>query len=271
MSAADSTAPLRVVQITDCHLGNQPGTCLLNIDTDRSLQAVLGQVRQRHPQPDLLLVTGDISDSGSAAAYRRLRDYTRDFPQARWLPGNHDDAVTLRQALAGADCIQREFAGPRWQIVMVDSSVPGEVGGALADTELTALRACLSALQRNRPDCHVLIGIHHPLVPVGCAWLDGQRVANAAAVWREISAFPQVRAVLCGHVHQPFDQIVHGVRVLTSPSTAWQFAAHSADFQVDTLAPGYRWLDLHADGRIDTGIERVGAAEFTADVHSAGY
>lgn len=271
MSAVIPTAPLRVVQITDCHLGSQPGTRLLNIDTDSSLQAVLGRVRQRHPQPDLLLVTGDISDSGSAAAYQRLHDATRDFPRARWLPGNHDDTATLQQTLAGADCIQREFAAQHWHIIMLDTSVAGEVGGALADTELVALRDCLATLQRDRPTCHALICIHHPVVPVGCAWLDGQRVANADAFWREISAFPQVRAVLCGHVHQPFDQQLQGVRVLTSPSTAWQFAADSADFRVDTLAPGYRWLELHADGRIDTGIERVGAAEFAADVNSAGY
>jgi Icc protein len=36
-------------------------------------------------------------------------------------------------------------------------------------------------------------------------------------------------------------------------------------------APGYRWLDLHADGRIDTGVERIGEAEFQVDLAATGY
>ena len=266
MTTAANPAPLRVVQITDCHLSAQPGARQLNIDTDRSLNAVLDLIR-RQRSCDLLVATGDLSDGGSAAAYRRLLDCTRDFAQARWLPGNHDSAAILQATLADDSRIQRTFASEDWQIVLLDSSVPDEVGGALSASELTALRECL---QSSAPQ-HTLICIHHPLVPVGCAWLDQQRVSNAAEFWQLLASYPQVKAVLCGHVHQPFDTEVNGVRVLTSPSTSWQFAPHSADFRVDAQAPGYRWLDLHADGRIDTGIERVAATEFAADIHSQGY
>jgi Icc protein len=268
VTAAATPAPLRVVQITDCHLSAEPGTRQLNIDTDRSLNAVLDLIR-RQRSCDVLLATGDLSDHGSAAAYQRLLDYTRDFTEARWLPGNHDSAATLQTTLAGDSRIQRTFVGEFWQIVLLDSSVPDEVGGALSAGELTALRECLQT-PSSIPK-HVLICIHHPVVAVGCDWLDRQRVSNAAEFWRLLAAYPQVKAVLCGHVHQPFDAEIQRVRVLTSPSTSWQFAPNSADFRVDSQAPGYRWLDLHADGRIDTGIERVAATEFAADVHSQGY
>ena len=265
MTAAANPAPLRVVQITDCHLSAKPGTRQLNIDTDRSLNAVLDLIR-RQQACDLLLATGDLSDHGSAAAYRRLLDYTRDFAEARWLPGNHDNAAVLHTTLANDSRIQRTFVGEFWQIVLLDSSVPGEVGGALSARELNTLRACLQAAAKP-----TLICIHHPVVAVGCHWLDQQRVSNADEFWQLLAAYPQVKAVLCGHVHQPFDAEIKGVRVLASPSTSWQFAPNSADFRVDALAPGYRWLDLHADGRIDTGIERVAATEFAADIHSLGY
>lgn len=268
MTAAVAPAPLRVVQITDCHLSAEPGTQQLNIDTDLSLNAVLDLVR-RQQTCDLLLATGDLSDHGSAAAYRRLLDYTRDFAQARWLPGNHDSAAILQAALADDSRIQRTFVDEFWQIVLLDSSVSGEVGGALSTGELNALRECL--LARHVAPKHTLICIHHPVTTVGCDWLDQQRVSNADEFWQLIAEYSQVKAVLCGHVHQPFDAEIQGVRVLTSPSTSWQFAPNSADFRVDAEAPGYRWLDLHADGRIDTGIERVAATEFAADIHSLGY
>jgi Icc protein len=254
------------VQITDCHLGAAPGTCLLDVDTDASLGAVLDLVRAQRRACDLLLATGDLSDHGSAAAYRRLREATRDFGPARWLPGNHDSATTLRATLAGDGCIERTFRGAHWQIVTLDSAVPGEVGGQLALHELEALRALLET-----SSLHTLLAIHHPVLPVGCAWLDRQRVANADALWALLANFPQVRAVLCGHVHQPFDAVHRNVRVLCTPSTAWQFAPHSADYRVDAQPPGYRWLRLHADGRIDTGVERVAADLFRADVDSTGY
>lgn len=267
MSDAVSPAPLRVVQITDCHLGQAPGTVQLNIDTDRSLDAVLTQVRRQQPDRDLLLATGDLSDGGSTAAYLRLQAATRDLGPARWLPGNHDSAEVLRATLAGSPCLERRYVSPHWQVILLDSAVPGEVGGYLAPRELAALQDCL----RAEPQRHTLICVHHPVFRINCAWLDQQRVANAEAFWEIVGAHPQVRAVLCGHVHQPVDRIERGVRLLATPSTAWQFVPGSVDFAVDRAAPGYRWLHLHADGRIDTGVERVADGLFAADLDSEGY
>ena len=35
--------------------------------------------------------------------------------------------------------------------------------------------------------------------------------------------------------------------------------------------PGYRWLDLHADGRIETGVSRVWNVAFNVELDSGGY
>lgn len=262
------TAPLRLVQITDCHLGGEPGSRLLDVDTDRSLAAVVALVRQQQPRIDALLVTGDISDHGAASAYRRFFASTETLaPQTRWLPGNHDSAATMRTVLGADVRLERSLLLGNWQIVMLDSAIPGEIGGRLDNDELAALRTSLQL----EPQRHVLICVHHPVVPVGCAWIDPQMVSDAAEFWRLIESFPQVRAVLAGHVHQQFDTQRGAVRVLTSPSTCVQFAPNSRDFRVDVAAPGYRWFDLHADGRIDTGVERVAGVEFQADLNAIGY
>ncbi len=261
-------APLRAIQITDCHLGEQVGSRLLNLDTDRSLAAVLSLVRQQQSSIDLLLATGDLSDHGNPAAYRRLLNATRDLcAHSRWLPGNHDAAATLRRTLAGDARLQRNLLLGNWQIVMLDSAVPGEVGGYLDEAELLALRSCLAA----EPNRHALICVHHHVIPVGCAWLDAQIVANAQRFWSIVDDFPQVRAVLSGHVHQQTEVQRKQVRVLTSPSTCVQFARNSAEFRVGSEAPGYRWFDLHADGRVDSGVERVTALEFDVDMTASGY
>lgn len=268
MNQGNDRRPARLVQITDCHLGEQPGSRLLELDTDHSLQAVLALLRADPAPVDALLVTGDLADSGSAIAYRRLRDATDGVgAQARWLPGNHDHVPTLRATLAGDPRLQRQLLLPGWQVIMLDSTIPGEVGGALRRDELDALASCL----RAEPERHALVCLHHPAWPVGCAWLDRQRVANADDLWAVIDAAPQVRGVLSGHVHQASEQRRGAVDVFTSPSTCVQFAPGSDGFRVDTVAPGYRWLELHADGRITTGIERVTGIRFQADLRATGY
>lgn len=261
-------APLRAVQITDCHLGDRVGSRLLNLDTDRSLAAVLDLVREQQPRIDVTLATGDLSDQGSIIAYRRFLNATRDLStHARWLPGNHDDAATMRRALGGDARMQRNLLIGNWQIILLNSAVPGEVGGYLDESELVELRSCLQA----SPHHHALICVHHHLLPVGCAWLDAQLVANAERFWSIIDEFPQVRVVLSGHVHQRYETRRNNVHVLTSPSTCAQFAPNSADFCVDTEPPGYRWFDLHDDGHFETDVERVTSIDFDVDLTASGY
>jgi 3',5'-cyclic-AMP phosphodiesterase len=261
-------APLRLVQITDCHLGAEAGGRLLNIDTDESLAAVVALVRLQQPRMDALLMTGDLSDSGSATAYRRVLAATAGLASTeRWLPGNHDLAATMRTTLGDDDRLQRSLVLGAWHIIMLDSAVPGEIGGQLTGEELAALRSSL----QHQPQRHTLICVHHPAVPVGCAWIDSQMMANADEFWHVIADFPQVRSVLSGHVHQTFETQRQGIRVLTSPSTCVQFAPSSAGFRVDDIAPGYRWLDLCADGHIETGVERVTDREFHVDLSASGY
>ncbi|MNJ82082.1 3',5'-cyclic adenosine monophosphate phosphodiesterase CpdA [compost metagenome] len=61
------------------------------------------------------------------------------------------------------------------------------------------------------------------------------------------------------------------MRLLASPSTCIQFEPGSEDFKVGEQAPGYRWLRLHTDGSIDTGVSRVRDFAFTVDYAGDGY
>ena len=77
--------------------------------------------------------------------------------------------------------------------------------------------------------------------------------------------------MLWGHVHQPFDQQRNGLRLLATPSTCFQFAPHSADFNVSNEAPGYRWLRLQPDGTLQTGVSRVAHFDFEPDYGAGKY
>ncbi len=264
-----SDGTIRVVQLTDTHLKAAEGGTLLGLDTDYSLQAVIDLVKTERPDPDLLLGTGDLADSGAGDAYRRLVGYFDQItPQHFWLPGNHD-LRDVMQSVAGAERMPGEIRAGRWQILMLDSQLPGEVGGHLGGAELTRLEAALKA--GAQVDLHTLICLHHQPVPVGCAWLDEQMVSDARAFFDLIGAYPGVQAVLWGHVHQELDQQCDGLRMLCSPSTCVQFLPDQTDFAVDLRPPGYRWLELDPDGTLRTGVSRAENRSFEVDQTTSGY
>jgi Icc protein len=104
---------------------------------------------------------------------------------------------------------------------------------------------------------HVLVAMHHHPLPMGSTWLDGVALRDAKLFWEIIDASPDVRVVICGHVHQASDQERKGVRFLSTPSTCAQFLPRSDFFALDERPPGLRWLSLYADGRIETEVAWV--------------
>jgi Icc protein len=50
-----------------------------------------------------------------------------------------------------------------------------------------------------------------------------------------------------------------------------QFAPNSVDVKADAAKPGYRWLELHDNGILETGVSRVTGVSFTVDLDSDGY
>ncbi len=261
---------VRVVQLTDTHLCRAQGGTLLGMDTDHSLQAVIDLVKKERPNAHLLLGTGDLADGGARPAYDRLQAFFDQLTTDNyWLPGNHDSRDAMTAAASSPNRLCREIRIARWQLLLLDSQVPGKVGGTLGEAELALLDRTL--LTAEEQALHTLICLHHQPVAVGCSWLDEQMVSDAADFFSVLDRYPGVRAVLWGHVHQEIDRERNGVRLLASPSTCIQFAPGSEDFNVSTEAPGYRWLRLHADGRLETGVERVKGFAFTVDYASNGY
>lgn len=257
-----------IVQITDTHLYASEDGSLLGIPTRESFRAVVEQVVREESDVQLILGTGDISQDGSLAAYQYfVAETQRIGAPMRWLAGNHDEAQILAQASQAGDWLEWCYDLPAWRVVMLDSSVAGAVHGRLQADQLVRLEQALSSAGER----HVLVCLHHHPVPMGSPWLDRLDLHNADELFAILDRYPQVKAVLWGHVHQELDQERRGVRLLAAPSTCVQFAPQSADFAVDQQAPGYRWLRLYTDGSLVTGVSRVREGLFTADGSAMGY
>ncbi len=261
---------VKLLQITDCHLGKRSGARLLGVDTDRSLQLVIDRALSERGQPDAALFTGDLSDHGYTSAYVRMHDYSRQVgPSCFWLPGNHDDRQGMSAVLAGSAALSQEIRIAGWQILMLDTQIPGEVGGELGSEQLSFFQGALKLAASE--SWHTLVCLHHHPVNIGCAWLDEQIVSDAGAFFEIVDAFPGVKGILWGHVHQQIDRTHNGVTLMGSPSTCVQFAPGSDQFKADDSAPGYRWLELKPDGSVLSGVSRVEGVDFNVDLESKGY
>ncbi|MDI3391725.1 3',5'-cyclic-AMP phosphodiesterase [Pseudomonas sp. V98_8] len=268
VSSLTSADPAFLVQLSDSHLFGEAHGTLLGMNTRDSLQKVIELVRVQQSQIDLLLATGDLSQDGTLASYQQFRELTRQLgAPARWIPGNHDEPQIMAEAAVQSALLDSVVDIGNWRVTLLDSAVPGSVPGYLQDEQLQLLARSLS----EAPERHHLVCLHHHPVSIGCAWMEPIGLRNPEAFFEVLDRFPQVRAVLWGHVHQEIDQLRNNVRLIASPSTCIQFEPGSEDFKVGEQAPGYRWLRLLPDGRLETGVERVTGFNFQVDYGSSGY
>ncbi len=259
---------LKILQLTDTHLYADEQGRLLGVNTLETLRGAIEAFQNTGWQPDLVLATGDLVHDASPEGYRRLAGLLDRFGVPVYcLPGNHDAPETMRRHLAGerVSC-PRLVDHKGWRLVLLDSVVPGEVGGHLAESELMLLR---NALEDG--DQPTLVCLHHQPVPVGSHWIDSMGLDNAAALWELVDRFPRVKGLLWGHVHQVYDERRDGLRLMGTPSTCVQFSPESDEFSVDQQQPGFRLLALLPDGQILSEVMRVQQMPRGLEVASAGY
>jgi 3',5'-cyclic AMP phosphodiesterase CpdA len=214
-------------QLSDIHIGfdrkADPEDNLVR------LRAALARMVAAPQRPDLLLLTGDLTEFGDAESFATLAATVATLGIPCWpIPGNHDLRETLIAAfpqVAMVDgFIHYAIALDGLRILMLDTFEPGRHGGAFCAARAQWLSAELAA----HPDTPTFIAMHHPPFATGIAWMDPNpdepwlaRFANA------IAGHTQIVAITCGHVHRGAATQWHGHTAVICPSSA---AAVALDF-----------------------------------------
>ncbi len=258
---------LLVAQVTDIHLFADQNQELLGLSTRRSFKVVLEQLLSLQPQPDLLLLTGDLSQDGTFESYVQLQNLLAPLSlPIYWLPGNHDCLNVMQQVLRAPLSPCKSFEQSGWQFVLLDSTIPEHVSGCLSSETLDALNFQLEIASH----LHTLIAIHHPPCKVNSNWMDAIMLQNPEELFAVIDRYPQVKLVIFGHIHQEFSWQRQGVHYLGTPASSIQFKPQSSTFSLGQEQPGFRLLNLYPDGTWETRIERVAYAE-QLDLTATGY
>lgn len=193
-------------------------------DADGSLVRVLDACA--HLSIAAVVVTGDIADDGSDAAYHRALDVIGAFARDRgaflmFAPGNHDRRDAFARVLgsghfdpAGAECGEPGPEGLKCastvvnglRVVTLDSLVPGKWFGRLGGRQLDWLRGLL----QREPSVPTVLGLHHPPITLDVEIQRRVRLEDREALAAVLAGSPVV-AVLSGHFHQQIAGSLAGV------------------------------------------------------------
>jgi 3',5'-cyclic-AMP phosphodiesterase len=217
------------LQLSDLHLA-PPGQLLAGVDSIRQMRSVLARINQLDVTPAFIVISGDLTDNGSVESYEVVKEVLQELG-AGATPvflalGNHDDRATFRQIVLGEERFDHQ--GPYHhsqlvdglRVIVLDSTIPGDVGGALGATQLSWLETQLGdpAPRGN------LIVLHHPCRLAAPAHHYPAFIVQEAAALEAIVARHRDRVVgvLAGHSHQANSAPFGGTLHATAPALLCQ-------------------------------------------------
>jgi 3',5'-cyclic-AMP phosphodiesterase len=200
-----SPKPLLVAQISDLHVKG-PGLLAYNrVDTAKALERCVATLNALHPAPDFVVISGDLADTPTEQEYDHLRRLLQPLrlPFAA-IPGNHDSRELMRAAFPKASYaassvpLDQKIELGGLDLLLADSSVPGEAHGELSAPTLGWLQTTLAS-STDRP---ALLFLHHPPFVTGIGHMDRQNLQGADQLAAIVRRHPRVKLLGCGHVHR---------------------------------------------------------------------
>jgi Icc protein len=257
------TTSTTFLHLSDLHLV-APGGLVAGVDSMRQLQDVLARIRELDVSPAFVVISGDLSDNGSAESYEVVNGVVKELGGAG-VPvllalGNHDDRGNFRRVVLGEDagdpepyCYSQSVDGLR--VIVLDSVIPGQDGGALGTAQLAWLeeelhvqapRGTLIVLHHC---CRLAAPAHHypAFIPAGVAELE-------AIVARHRG---QVLGVLAGHSHQANSAPFGGTLYATAPAVLCQLDFFAGERYVPIPGAGFNLCRIE-DGQLVVHAELLG-------------
>lgn len=236
-----------IAQISDTHIVGRGKLTLGLAPMAANLAACIDHINQLSPKPDVVVVTGDVTDDGSMEAVEHAASLLSNLKYPYYVvPGNHDDRSNLWSIFGGNACpsmigqyIGYVVEGFDVRLIGVDSTRRDLPGGELCSTRLSWLDDQLSETA-HQP---TIIFMHHTPVKFGVLESDEDGFIGADELGRIVEKYANIEGVICGHIHLPAFARWHGTNVSTAPSTGMRLGLDltmkkESEFYLD--APSYQ-------------------------------
>jgi 3',5'-cyclic-AMP phosphodiesterase len=215
---------MKLIHISDLHLV-PGGQTLLGLDPAARMDACLDDVERLHPDAALVVVSGDLSETGGTDTYEILKQRISRSPlPIQLMMGNHDIranfASVFPDQMAGNGFAQAAIDLPEGRVITLDTLDDGQVTGRLCPVRLAWLQEKLEEA-RDRP---VYLFMHHPPAKVNLPALDKFGLAEPEAFFDLLATHGNVRHIFAGHLHRLVTGNWHGIPFTILRSTNHQTA-----------------------------------------------
>lgn len=210
-----------IAQMTDIHIGFAPDEKPEELNRTR-FRATLDRIIEGPNRPDMLVLSGDITDHGDLASFTKTAALLADCPFPIWpMVGNHDTREALVEAFPqvrlDAGFLHYAIEAEGLRVLLLDTLEYGRHGGAFCEARAAWLAAQLDAA----PETPTLIFMHHPPVISGIGWMDpGPDEAWITRFGAVLEGRGQILAIHCGHLHRPLATTFRGIPLCVTPSVA---------------------------------------------------
>jgi len=280
-------------QITDVHLGNFDLVLspLLMSERQNRITKAITQISHRKPQPDFILVTGDLVDYNKDEFFSKFNDIFRGVPYYV-IPGNHDRRTNM---LIGDDNLEKykehiqsstnfDFPHKGYTFIGLDSGADYDhwvipdltpEGSGLEEYQLTKLKS----FDENTPK---IIFMHHPVVTEINDYSGSSPVTNTCPIYggnddcialnrcefiRYCTDY-NVQLVLTGHTHKSYDDNVpfSNTRFIQTPSVTIDKDRYSHGYRIIDIKNGKAYPQLYT--KTDAHSNLQGSLKCPAHLHA---
>ena len=224
---ASPASSFSFVQISDSHIGFNKAA---NQDVTGTLKTAIDKINRLSVTPDLLLHTGDITQSSKASEFDTAQQIikTAHAGQTFYVPGEHDTASddgALYHERFGKGTVGGgwySFTHKGVHFIGLNNVLQIDAMGKLGPDQLAWLKKDLAGLSASTP---IVIFAHIPLWMVYPQW--GWGTQDGAEALSYLKRFGSV-TVLNGHIHQVIQKVEGNVAFHTAASTAFPQPAPGA-------------------------------------------
>ncbi|MEE9444662.1 MAG: phosphodiesterase [Cocleimonas sp.] len=211
-----------IVQISDTHIAGWDKKTYGVADMADNLACCVSHINQINPKADVVLVTGDISNTGSKEEYKHAKSLLDELDAPYFvIPGNHDSRKRLVPVFGDKHCtLENGFVNYviddyAVRLIAVDSAIMKQSGGKISKKRADWLEQQL-AKETEKP---TILFMHHPPLKLGVIETDIDGFIGSEILGNIVEKYANIERIICGHIHLPTCTRWHGTIVSTAPST----------------------------------------------------
>lgn len=235
---------LAIIQVTDMHLFSEDSKSMFGVRTNNNFYKVIEEIRrERAAKTDLFLLTGDLSQDESEISYRKIVDCFETFNiPVYWIPGNHDNIEVMNKIFNQSSIFHsvNELKLQFFNILFINTKLANKDEGYLSAEELNSLNHRLRSTSADKP---IIIVMHHHPIKTETPLVDEFILQNSEDFWRIVNKYPQVKLVICGHVHGDYRLKSGNVIIESAPATCLQWKKGAKKLDVEKKI-GYKIYTL---------------------------